>query len=394
MPFYHPLKTMNQVDRRRTIAGIERLRAALDANIPERTDSRTLILGTWNLRNFDDNRFGNGYRTLEDFTYIAEICARFDVIALQEICDDLQPLKELMRLLGHWYDYIITDVTEGTGGNGERLGFVYDTREVQFKGVAGEIVLPDSQLIKDGERTLQFSRTPFMCAFQAGWFKFEFATVHIYFGNDSGQKYRRRVSEIDGIAKFLKKRAKASDSNYILVGDFNIKAAGSDGFNALEKNGFTVALNHKGSTKDQTKFYDQISFLTRKDELRPANPDHFHDVFQFFDCIFREEDFPAHRARVKETIRDKLAGFAEEQAEAQGKLDAGELSSAATTRWQKKLQTAQDNIAMWSARLDSDTDLKDYYMDDWRTFHASDHLPLWVELEIDFSDAYLEKLKE
>jgi len=49
---------------------------------------------------------------------------------------------------------------------------------------------------------------------------------------------------------------------------------------------------------------------------------------------------------------------------------------------------------MWSARLDSDTDLKDYYMDDWRTFHASDHLPLWVELEIDFSDAYLEKLKE
>ena len=183
MPFYHPLKTMNQVDRRRTIAGIERLRAALDANIPERTDSRTLILGTWNLRNFDENRFGNGYRTLEDFTYISEICARFDVIALQEICDDLQPLKELMRLLGHWYDYIITDVTEGTGGNGERLGFVYDTRKVQFKGVAGEIVLPDSQLIKDGERTLQFSRTPFMCAFQAGWFKFEFATVHIYFGN-------------------------------------------------------------------------------------------------------------------------------------------------------------------------------------------------------------------
>ena len=29
---------------------------------------------------------------------------------------------------------------------------------------------------------------------------------------------------------------------------------------------------------------------------------------------------------------------------------------------------------------------------EWRTFHASDHLPLWVELKIDFSAEYLEAL--
>jgi len=36
-----------------------------------------------------------------------------------------------------------------------------------------------------------------------------------------------------------------------------------------------------------------------------------------------------------------------------------------------------------------------YYLTKWRTFQMSDHLPLWVELKIDFSDQYLERvLKE
>jgi hypothetical protein len=30
----------------------------------------------------------------------------------------------------------------------------------------------------------------------------------------------------------------------------------------------------------------------------------------------------------------------------------------------------------------------------WRTFQMSDHLPLWVELKINFSDQYLKKQKK
>jgi hypothetical protein len=34
------------------------------------------------------------------------------------------------------------------------------------------------------------------------------------------------------------------------------------------------------------------------------------------------------------------------------------------------------------------------YYNDWRTFQMSDHLPLWIELQIDFGKEYLEaKLK-
>ena len=35
-----------------------------------------------------------------------------------------------------------------------------------------------------------------------------------------------------------------------------------------------------------------------------------------------------------------------------------------------------------------------YYNTFYRTFQMSDHLPLWVELKVDFSGQYLEELKE
>jgi hypothetical protein len=44
----------------------------------------TIILGTFNIRNLDDNRFMNGFRTGEDLHYLAEIIVRFDV---QEVRD-------------------------------------------------------------------------------------------------------------------------------------------------------------------------------------------------------------------------------------------------------------------------------------------------------------------
>jgi len=35
-----------------------------------------------------------------------------------------------------------------------------------------------------------------------------------------------------------------------------------------------------------------------------------------------------------------------------------------------------------------------YYEKEWRTFQMSDHLPMWVELKVDFSDRYLEGLRK
>ncbi|WP_127112348.1 endonuclease/exonuclease/phosphatase family protein [Shimia sediminis] len=401
MPYYPPIRRMPDTMRNRTLNGLSRLRRQLDQELPSRTVTDTLMLGTWNLRNFDDNRFVHGFRTQEDNYYIAEIISRFDVVALQEICEDLTPLDRVMRVLGRNYSYIVSDVTEGPGGNRERMAFIYDTDKVSFRGVAGELVLPDRMQIIDGDgddaKRRQFSRTPFMCAFQSGWFKFVFTTVHIYFGSDSGPKYKRRVKEIRKVAQFLSKRAdrdinRKDLGSHLLVGDFNIKFPGSDGDEALKEEGFTVFRNRKGSNKSQTRFYDQISFKSKQDRVQLANADS-HGVFQFFDSIYREDDFADYRSEVIKSVRAKITRLKSEKAAAE-RRKARARTDKTRNKAEEDIQTAVANIAKWTQALGDDAELKTYYLDDWRTFRASDHLPLWVELKIDFSTEYLEGLAE
>ncbi len=40
----------------------------------------------------------------------------------------------------------------------------------------------------------------------------------------------------------------------------------------------------------------------------------------------------------------------------------------------------------------TDEQIKNYYLKTFRTFQMSDHLPLWVELKVDFSEQYLKDL--
>ncbi|MDH3494535.1 MAG: endonuclease, partial [Acidobacteriota bacterium] len=164
MPYYAKLKRLSEKDRKRIVAGIQRLRLQFDQNqFPYKKTDRSLILGTWNIRNFDDDRFNYGPRTEEALYYIAEIISRFDVIAVQEVCEDVSPLDRVIGLLGRQYDYILTDVTHSSlGGNKERLGFIYDRDKVRFRGIAGEIVLPEKMLISETtDKKRQFARTPF-----------------------------------------------------------------------------------------------------------------------------------------------------------------------------------------------------------------------------------------
>jgi len=97
MPYYAGLKRIqDDAMRRRTIDGLKRLRMALGTGIPARTATGTLLLATWNIREFDSGKYG--YRPAEPYYYIAEILSRFDLIAIQEVRDGLYPLQELVRI--------------------------------------------------------------------------------------------------------------------------------------------------------------------------------------------------------------------------------------------------------------------------------------------------------
>ncbi len=228
--------------------------------------------------------------------------------------------------------------------------FVFDTNKVSFRNIAGEIVLPVKKKIKDA---LQFARTPFLVAFQSGWFKFMLCTVHIYYGADYGEQLERRIEEIEKIAKFLAKRAKDKKCNYIVLGDFNIKHPEHKTMQALENSGFKIPSQLKKSTNlDRTKFYDQIAFKTKENELRLGDSPKNAGVFDFYQAVFKNDEF--------ETYKDFMSS---------GKRDIGK-----------------------DGKPRSKTGKIEYYQKIWRTFQMSDHLPLWVELKIDFSYDYLKNL--
>ena len=98
----------------------------MDVQIPSKTTEETLLLATWNIREFGDNR------RIESFYYIAEIISRFDLIAIQEVSSNLKGLEKVVSILGHW-DYIVIDSTDGSAGGGERTAFLYDKNKVFFE---------------------------------------------------------------------------------------------------------------------------------------------------------------------------------------------------------------------------------------------------------------------
>lgn len=345
MPFYKNLKRVaDPAERKRTIENLLALRQKAHAEIPRKTASDTLLLATWNIREFK-----SGARLNESYYYIAEIISKFDLVAVQEVANDLEAIEKILYILGRNWNYIATDSTEGSAGGMERNAFIYDTNKVEFMRIAGEVVMPDKELI-DGK---QFARTPFTVAFQAGWFKFMLTSVHIFFGEGT-EGMARRIKEIETISLFLSKRAKKENQSYILLGDFNILSPTDPTFMALKKGGFHVPeeILISGSDIKKEKYYDQIAFkLSEGKDMVVFDKDEKESrhagVFNFFDTVFKEDQLPIYKKYFSDEILEK-------------------------NKDDKKLNT--------------------YYKSKYRTFQMSDHLVRWVSLKINFSDEYLNQL--
>ena len=76
-------------ERKRTIEHLILLRKQLDEEIPQKTSENSLLLATWNIRQFTNNR------EKESLMYIAEILSRFDLIAVQEVKDDMKKYRDM-----------------------------------------------------------------------------------------------------------------------------------------------------------------------------------------------------------------------------------------------------------------------------------------------------------
>jgi exonuclease III len=159
------------------------------------------------------------------------------------------------------------------------------------------------------------------------------------------------VEEISTISEFLKKRAKKEDKNYILLGDFNIFRHSDSTMKALEKNDFYIpnASREHPSDLGKTMYYDQIAFKLKLDQNMVVFNEELQraGAFDFTESVYTAQDLSEYRVY----FDDKYTS---------GKSE-------------KQIAT--------------------YYMSNWRTFQMSDHLPLWIELRIDFSNQYLERIR-
>jgi exonuclease III len=297
----------------------------------------------------DTDKYGG--RTDEALYYMAEIISKFDIVAVQEVRKDLTTLKKLMGILGGYWEYMFTDVTEGRQGNQERLTFVFDTRKVRFGGLAGELVLsPMSEKDpKTGQNIFvpskQLARTPYICGFKAGWTDFILTTVHILYGKNAAED-PNRVREIRELAQSMAARTQNKfewSRNMLLLGDFNIYSPKDSTMKAITDAGFTIPAelqSLKGSNVEQNKFYDQIAFKVRPKRFETTGK---AGIFDFYKLVFRQEDEKLYAERMGPNYKTK--------------------------------KTARQKST--------------YYKKFWRTFQLSDHLPMWVEICIDHTDAYL-----
>jgi len=343
----------NRAEKKRTIENLLALRQGLQREIAVKKADNNLLVASWNIKEFGHTT----QRLNESYHYIAEIIAAFDLVAVQEIKTGLKDLNIIMRLLGPDWTYLINDITEGTDGNNERSGFVFNKKRVNFAGLAGEIVLWDD--LTRNSTVKQLKRTPYITGFNAGWKTFAMINLHLQPG-ESDANIKKRREEVTLLLKAIKQKISDGhfwNENLILCGDFNFYAGAAKDdptIKAIHEAGFkeVESLIGKDTNASETEAYDRL-FLSANEYFTLGKNSAGKEnggVFNPFDYVFkfgREEIY-------KDYMIDDYTGEKD-------MTDAGNRKS--------------------------------YFKHPWRKNQITDHFPIWFELVIDSSDTFLTEKK-
>lgn len=342
-------REMTDTDKKRTISNILELKKGLQQNIPNKTVDKNLLLASWNIKNF--GKLLN--RTSESLYYIAEIISAFDIVGIQEINSNITQFNKLLQILGSHWKYTLSDVTEGDSGNDERFGFIYDSRRVTHSGLAGELVIPP-EIANNNPIIKQLKRTPTFTGFESGWRKFSVVSVHLHPGDGSTNKNLRK-EEVKLLLNLLEGKQKSTsyeNQNLIILGDTNLYEDDDDIVDLFTSKGFFESNGLKGKFTNTSlnQIYDRI-FLNVHKYFKigtDANGNEKGGVFNLFDYVYKNTDV---------NIENYHA------------LMLAHKGNPAT--------------------LTSNAAFKSYFNSYWKRNQISDHLPVWLEIEVDSSPSFL-----
>ncbi|MDY7396974.1 hypothetical protein UMM65_17140 [Aureibaculum sp. 2210JD6-5] len=339
--------SLKNPDRKRIIKDILDLRVDLSEKIPSKNLDNSLLLASWNIKEFGQLK----ERIPDSYFYIAEVINRFDLVAIQEVKSSLDDLFIIMKLLGSNWSYTITDITEGTDGNKERFAYIFDKRKVKPSGLSGEIVLWDK--LTKNSAVKQLKRSPAITGFMAGWKSFSLLNVHLQPGDsDKGKKIRKE--EVRLLMEAIKEKLKKKhfwNENLIMLGDTNLYKTDDDIVDIINSTDFREADNliDKVTNVSETEVYDRIFLNVDKTYfhlVRDNDGKENGNVYKPFEIIYTEGKRKSYNEYMKKHKDDPTT-------------------------------------------LTSDAALKKYYHQYWKRNQISDHNPIWIEIEIDSSDEFL-----
>jgi endonuclease/exonuclease/phosphatase family metal-dependent hydrolase len=231
----------------------------------------TISIATFNIEQFSDG-------AQKDFDSLAQICGRYDIVAIQEVRGQGIGVEQLAAKLGRIWVYELSGVT----GNSERFAYLYRTDRIQFLGKKGWISFDE------GNPPIAISRVPFYAYFKAGNFDFILVTVHLFYSND-----RRRADEIDQVIAWYKYFVSRSpEKDIIFLGDFNEKR-GNPFFAKFASDGslHVVTADEPPTNIGDTERFDHfiLNGSHTREFLRVG-------VFKFDEELFDNNDSHARRA--------------------------------------------------------------------------------------------------
>jgi endonuclease/exonuclease/phosphatase family metal-dependent hydrolase len=246
-----------------------------------------LLVATWNVANL-----GVQERRDKDYLLIAEVVNWFDLVAMQEVNDNLSGLRAIHKHLPPSFRLLFSDAS----GNEERLAFIYDSTKVALLEEVGEVAIPPSD-ISDitlpgiTQRFEGFDRNPYLAGFSSGSFVCVLVNVHLYFGSENANSMNRRSLETYAVARWADLRRKsryAYSRDVIALGDFNLPKTepGDPIYEALTSRGLHLPEHSTqiGSAIATDSHYDQVAFFPGETQQEFTGNS---GVFDFDGALFR-----------------------------------------------------------------------------------------------------------
>jgi endonuclease/exonuclease/phosphatase family metal-dependent hydrolase len=385
-----------------------KMKTAASFGAPVRRDG-SVVIGTFNIRKLGAIKS----RSKQAWDFLVSTCSRFDLLAVQEVQDDMEGLRELKRRLGDKFGLVVSDTTgklPGGKGMAERLAFLFQWEKIERTELASDIsydrtevsdtlftnregmrVSWDDHLEKLGKWTskvevakaekkkspskpplklpvfVTFIRQPLCASFRikpakgSGADPIELLAVnaHLLYGEDPEE----RRWEFEALLRWLAARAKQKDRTYhdniLLLGDCNLEFETAE----IKRDEIDAQLKDLNDTVLKSKRAAKVNF-----PLLSPHPDHGlittnargNQTYDQIALFAHDERLPTYKA-------NETAGKAGANGYDYGAFRFTDLAAAAL----HDVKTLDDATPAQQKRI------LDRVKDD-----LSDHLPAWFRLPI------------